>query len=206
LHWSGTPREMPEVPAEAIPNPEYHRTHVARLLGPSLPLVGRRPYLLRRVATLHDPRLRPDWAGERVAVVDGRPWPTYGAEEDDIGIQVICDYGSRGGRWLRGEHGRLRPAVAKDHGRLALLVLPLAYELEDGYPFQPGAAFARYGREAGIPCLDVLEALRAHRAEGVFPPAAEGRAADIWHPTPRGHAIIADELVRFLTANGLVPS
>jgi lysophospholipase L1-like esterase len=205
LHWSGTPREMPEVPAEAIPNPEYHRTHVARLLGPSLPLVGRRSYLLRRIAALRDPRRRPEWASERVAVVDGQRWPTYVTDEDDFGIQVLCDYESPEWRWLRGTYGRLQTAVEEDHGRLALLVLPLAYELEDGYPFQPGAAFARYGREAGIPCLDVLGALRAHRDEDVFPPATNGRA-DIWHPTPRGHAIIADELLRFLAANGLVPS
>src|SRR5262249_53236366 len=69
LHWSGTPREMPNVPAEAIPNPAYHRTHVARLLGPSLPFVGRRSYLLRRVAELRDPRRRPERASAPVALV-----------------------------------------------------------------------------------------------------------------------------------------
>jgi lysophospholipase L1-like esterase len=204
LHWSGTPREVPKVPAEAIPNPEYHRTHVERLLGPALPLVGRRSYLLRRVAELRDPRRRPGWDDGRFAVVGGRRWPTYVTDEDDLGIQVLCDYESPEWRWLRGVYARLRAAVEQDRARLAVLVVPLAYELEDGYPFRPEEAFARYGLESGLPCLDLREPLRAHRAEGVFP-ASDGGRPDVWHPTPRGHAVIARELDAFLTARGMLP-
>jgi GDSL-like Lipase/Acylhydrolase family len=206
LHWSGTPREVPEVPPEAIPNPEYHRTHVQRLLGPSLPLIGRRSYLLRRVAELSDPRRRREWDDRKFAVVGGRRWPVYVTEEDDLGIQVLCDYETLEWRWLRGIYARLRTAVEQDHGRLALLVLPLAYELEDGYPFRPQEAFARYCLETHLPCLDLLEPLRQHRSEGVFFPPTGGGRPDVWHPTPRGHAIIARELDEFLTAAGLVPA
>jgi lysophospholipase L1-like esterase len=204
LHWSGTPREVPEVPAEAIPNLEYHRTHVRGLLGPSLPFIGRQSYLLRRLSQLGDPRRGPGWNDRLFASVGGKRWPTYLTAEDDLGIQVLCDYETPEWRWLRRTYGQLRSAVEGDGRRLALLVLPLAYQLEDGYPFRPQDAFARYCQESGLPCVDVLEALRQSRAEGVFP-TAEGDRVDIWHPTARGHAIIADALRDSLTAAGLVP-
>jgi GDSL-like Lipase/Acylhydrolase family len=204
LHWSDTPREVPEVPLEAIPNREYHATHVRALLGPSLPFIGRRSYLLRRLERLGDPRARPEWREGRFVTIAGRRWPTYLTQEDDLGIQVLTDYESPEWRWLRRIYARLDDAVTADGGRLVVLVMPLSYQLEDGYPFKPEREFARYCRETGVACVDALAPLREHRDEGVFPPAG-GDGGDIWHLTTRGHEVIARTLERSLTAAGLVP-
>ena len=193
LHWSGTRREVPDVPAEAIPDPVYHATHVARLLGPRLPLLGRRSEILRRLALLRDPRRDPSWRTRLYARVGSRTWPTYITGEDDLGIQVLTDGDSPQWRWLRRMYGRLRSAVEGDGARLVVLIVPLAYQLEEGYPFRPQDEFQRYCRQERLTCVDVLGAFRAHRAEGLFPPAG-GDWADIWHPTAAGHAIIASEL------------
>jgi hypothetical protein len=167
-------------------------------------VLGRRSRLLRRVALLWDPRRQPEWEQGRFRTVGGRRFPTYLTGEDDLSIEVLCDYESAEWRWLRGIYSLLRAAVEDDGGRLALLVLPLAYQLEDGYPFRPVDAFARYCHEAGLVCVDSLEPLRRHRTEGVFP-SRRGDRGDIWHPTVRGHAIIAQALDESLTAASLLP-
>jgi len=193
LHWSGTRREVPDVPAEAIPDPAYHATHVARLLGPRLPFLGRRSEILRRIALLRDPRRDPSWKERLYTRVAGRRWPTYITGEDDLGIGVLTDLGSPQWRWLRAVYGRLRSAVEADGGRLVILVVPLAYQLEDGYPLRPQDAFRAYCADQRLVCVDVLAAMRAHRGEGMFPPP-QGDWADIWHPTAAGHRLIADAL------------
>jgi lysophospholipase L1-like esterase len=193
LHWSGTRREVPDVPAEAIPDHAYHDTHVARILGWRVPLLGRRSEILRRLALLRDPRRDPGWRDGLYVRVGGRRWPTYLSGEDDLGIQVLTDPDSPQWRWLRGIYARLRAAVEADGAHLVVLIVPLAYQLEDGYPFLPQDEFAKYCRQERLACVDVLGAFRTHRGEELFPPAA-GDWADIWHPTVAGHAIIADAL------------
>jgi lysophospholipase L1-like esterase len=194
LHWSGTRREVPDIPPEAIPDPAYHAGHVTRILGPSLPWIGRQSEILRRLALLRDPRRDPGWAAHRSTTVDGRSWPTYVTGEDDLGIQVLCDPDSPQWRWLRGVYARLRQAVQADQARLVLLIVPLAYQLEDGYPFRPTDTFEAYCRQERLACVDPLPALRAHRGEGMFPPG-QADWADVWHPTAAGHRVIADTLL-----------
>jgi len=193
LHWSGTRHEVGEIPAAAIPDPAYHATHVARILGPRLPLIGRGSEILRRIALLRDPRRAPSWATHLSTRVGDRLWPTYVTGEDDLDIRVLTDPESPQWRWLRGVYARLRQEVDGDGARLVILVVPLAFQLEDGYPFLPQREFARYCREARVECVDVLDAMRAHRAEGMFPPAQDDWA-DVWHPTAAGHRVIAAAL------------
>lgn len=184
LHWDHT--RIPVVPEEAIPNHAYDRQHVqprlARLLDPRQ-LARSHPSPLRRsqLFGLVESRLagratREELAGtpeERSAVVAGRRWPTYLTLEDPLGIQVLLDWESPEWQWLRGLLDRLSDAVRADGARLALLVLPLGYQLEPGYPFLPQGYFARYCAERGIPCLDPLPRLRAHGRRGL--PAAPSR-------------------------------
>jgi lysophospholipase L1-like esterase len=204
LHWSGTQREVPRIPDAAIPNPAYHRERVAALLGPDLPVIGRRSYLVRRAFGLFDPRRQASWRTRLTTEVDGRAWPTYLTQEDDRGIQVLTDYESPEWRWLRATYAELRRSVEADGGRMALALFPLSYELEDGYPFDPGPAFARYCRESALLCVDLREALRARRGEGVFAPY-RGPGSDVWHLTMRGHEVAAEALVDALTEARLVP-
>jgi lysophospholipase L1-like esterase len=194
LHWSETDREISKVPEAAIPNPEYHSHHVARLLGPGpRTLFGARLELARRLRLLFDPRRDPEWQDGLYATVDGRRWPTYVTAEDDFSIRILTDYDSPEWKWLRSVYEQLRTAVEGDSARLVVLVLPLAYQLEEGYPFRPQEQFRRYCAEAALSCVDVLDTLRAHRGESPFPTPP---GADIWHLTPAGHRIVAAELAR----------
>jgi hypothetical protein len=97
---------------------------------------------------------------------------------------------------LRSTYGRLRAAVEADGGRLVLLVMPLGYQLEEGYPFLPQTVFGDYCRKERLACVDALGAMRAHRAEGMFPSQAEWE--DVWHPTVAGHRVVAEELAGLL--------
>jgi len=193
LHWSGTRREVINVPAEAIPNLAYHETHTARLLGPRLPWLGRRSEILRRLALLFDPRRRPEWRERRYSNAGGRRIPTYVTEEDDLSIRVLTEERSPEWRWLRSVYSNLRRAVEADGARLMLLILPLAYQLDPEYPLLPQTAFQHYCAHEGIPCVDVLESFRQHRADGLFPPR-RGGWKDVWHLTPAGHRLVAAEL------------
>lgn len=197
LHWSGTRREVPRVPPEAIPNRAYHDGHVARILGPDLPVLGRRSEVLRRLALLRDPRRSEAWRDGFYETVGGRRWPTYVTGEDDLSIRVLLDRGSPEWRWLRDVYARLRRDVEAEGARFVVLVLPLAYQLEEGYPFFPQDVFRAYCADEGLTCVDPLPALRARRGEGMFPPSREDWQ-DIWHPTAAGHRAIAEELSRTL--------
>jgi GDSL-like Lipase/Acylhydrolase family len=201
LHWSGTRREIFDPPLEAIPNLAYHDHHVARLLGPRLPVVGRRSEVLRRVALLLDPRTQPEWQERAYSTIDGRRRPTYVTEEDDQSIRVLTDERSPEWRWLRSIYGRLRQAVESDGGRFVLLILPLAYQLDADYPLLPQAAFQRYCEQERIPCVDLLESFRRRRSAGLFPPA-HGGFQDVWHLTPAGHRLAAADL-RPVVSQGL---
>ena len=103
------------------------------------------------------------------------------------------------------------------HGAtLAVLVIPAAAQVhperwdatrrryglrdEDFDLEKPHRLMAGFAAEAGIPVIDLLPALRAARGTG----GPLYFTADI-HWTPRGHAVAADEILRQLSALGLLP-
>lgn len=198
LHWSGTRREVASVPADAIPNAERHRRVTSRP-GYRLGHLVRGSALLRFVGEALD-QMAVD--SGRYETVTGRRWPTYVSAEDDLSIRVLTDYDSPEWEWLRSVYDRLDAAVRGDGASLVLLVIPLAYQLEDGYPLRPQEQFRRYCDERRIACIDVGEALGQHRLEGVFH-ATGMEGGDIWHPTLLGHRLIAGELERWLARREL---
>ena len=86
-----------------------------------------------------------------------------------------------------------------DGAQFVLLVLPLAYQLEEGYPFDPQPLFERYCRKASLDCVDLLPAFRAEQGKRKLFIGTDAGYLDVWHLTPEGHAVVAGELERSLT-------
>lgn len=98
----------------------------------------------------------------------------------------------------------MRAAVEADGARLAIAIVPLAYQLEPGYPLLPQRDLCARWRAQGLPCLDLLPALSQHAPADMFLLGQQNAFYDVWHPTAAGHAVIAEELERFLGEQGLL--
>jgi lysophospholipase L1-like esterase len=182
LHW-GVYSENPRftIPREAIPNAEDDRV---RLAGAA------------RSQQSFDAHVQRSHAVNRGGRKDeqGRRWPVYLTGEDSIGIDTLLDYDSPEWGWLRGLYDSLKAGVERDGASLVLLLLPLAYQLDVDYPFDPQPLFARYCRERKLRCLDLLPAFRARAVDERLFIGEEAGYQDVWHLTPAGHELVAREL------------
>ena len=203
LHWNYTEDAITDNPPEAYPNLQYHKEHVVPLLearrkksllaGTEL---GQRTETAISVTNVTEQEAS-------YAVVDGRRWPTYVTGEDTISIEVLTDYDSPEWVWLRGMYDQLAEVVRSDGAELVIVIVPLAYQMDDGYPFLPQNLFARYCRERSLLCLDLLPAFRKNGGDELFQGQQLGYL-DIWHLSDRGHILVADELRRFLEEHDLI--
>ena len=116
---------------------------------------------------------------------------------------MLTDYDSPEWVWLRGMYDRLADEVASDGARLVIAVLPLAYQVDAGYPFLPQSLFARYCEERSLMCLDLLPAFRERGGAALFLGERLGYI-DIWHLSERGHDVAAAELRAFLERHDLI--
>ncbi len=178
LHWDYTSRAITNIPAAAIPNLQYDRDHI-------LPILHSRWH-----RPAHDPDLR--------AKV-----PTFITGEDSIDIRVLEDDSTPEWRWLISMYSRLRQAAAGDGARFAIVLFPLAYQLDDAYPYLPQQRLAAYFNACGTPCLDLLPELRAARSEHPFMLSLSGYY-DVWHLSPQGHRAAAEAIARFLETEHLL--
>ncbi len=207
LHWNRR-RRLLEIPAEAIPNPAYHeavaeprfrrRMWAARAAAHSA--------LLGRLAAALVPSVAEDWRERCYRTRDGR-FPNCLTLEDELGIEVLEDERSPEWRWLRELYDRLHAAVREASAPLAVIVFPLAYQMDPADPHRPQAAWESYCRARGLACLDLLPALRvgASRAGPPADPAWDDALwIDVWHLSPAGHAIAAEAIRAFLVREGLV--
>lgn len=221
LHWYWD--AVPTVPDGAIPNPIYHRDRAIPVFKNrraryeerraaraarektlrSLPLLGRSATwsrcvrLLGRVFDPPEPLSR-----ETPEQLEGRL-----TLEDTIRIDVLQDPDSPEWRWLRSTYDGLSGDVEGAGARLALVVLPLLYQLENARDPEPQAHFRRYAEERGIPCVDFLESFRNHGEDAgrsLFRGWVKGYY-DVWHLSPEGHRFAASALARFLRKEGLLP-
>ena len=186
LHW-GVFEESPlfEVPDAATPNVEDERTRLKQATRSQSAFNA-------HVKRSHEINKKGKADGK------GRRWPVYLTGEDSIGIETLLDYDSAEWRWLRGLYGELKKGVEADGARLVLLVLPLAYQMEQGYPFDPQPLFERYCREASLDCVDPLPAFRAERGKRRLFIGTDAGYLDVWHLTHEGHGVVAAELERSL--------
>jgi lysophospholipase L1-like esterase len=191
--WSGWEAADGEIPAAAIPDPDYHRDHVVA------PLRQRRLtlWLHEHLALFRRFGGARGWAGplggmvrphRRTATVDGRPWPVQLTTEDELPISVWTDDESPQWRWFTAELDALAAGVAADGAQLALAVAPLAYQLDEDYPILPQRRIAALADRRGIPFVDLLPALRGSTDGDVFLPG------DDWHLSRAGHARVARAL------------
>ena len=100
-------------------------------------------------------------------------------------------------------YDRLHEAVQAERATLIVAVFPLAYQLDEGYPFFPQKQLAEYCKQNSIPCIDLLPSFREHRKQDVFLLHTAGHY-DVWHLTEYGHDVTAKEILRFLQRNRLL--
>jgi hypothetical protein len=205
-HWrlQYDPDRMNSLPEAAIPNMDYHRKIVLPMLRWQTRLAFLKRTALYRFLGL-EKRLsyyKQEHTDPKNVQVDGKIWPTYLVPENAVDIRVLVDYQSPEWRWFRSNLKRLNEAVTADGAVLVIMVFPLSYQLDDGYPFLPQELFQRYSRESSILTLDLLPCLRLHREEIMFP--AQKGDKDICHPTSAGHRWVAQELESFLFDHHLV--
>lgn len=207
LHWGDAPGVR--IPDEAIPNLDYDRRHILpkiRQLNerPSPPPGDARPPLLRhsRLYGALEPAFKRLFARPR-DFGEGQRVPTYLTGEDTISIEVLLDESAPEWLWLTSIYGRLRDATRADGATLVVALFPLAYQMDDGYPFFPQRRLAAYCERHSLTCLDLLPALKRHPKEDIFLLDKSGYH-DVWHLTEEGHRVSAEELLRFMREKGLM--
>jgi|GEM_PF-747619 len=212
LHWGGAPGVR--FPDEAIPNPAYDREHVLPKIRAAAERARRAPpggggwrSLLERSELYR--AIGPGLAGlfrrgdEELAHTAGG-LPVYLTAEDEIGIETLAG-DTPEWRWLTDLYARLDDAVRADGARLVVALFPLAYQLDEGYPFFPQRRLASFCEGRGVPTLDLLPAL-ARRGKGRVFMLNNSGYYDVWHLSEEGHGVAAEELLRSLAAQNLPPA
>ena len=208
LHWGYTPLRF-AIPDAAIPDLVDDRDRVQAIIGEhwgpdelarlglasplrSLTWVRRQ---LRGTPSLNDhvAALAAGTTGDH----DQRTWPTLVTAEDTLDLRLLEDPLSAQWLWLTAEVTSLAATVAQRGGRVVVLLLPLAYQIDPAYPWSPQDAIMAWCDETGVPCVDPLPALREHGVRDVFQLDRSGYF-DIWHLTALGHEVVGDVLAHHL--------
>ena len=161
--------------------------------------------LMHRIRTLTGADGRAHFPPADGKPADGAQWLTHLTGEDSISIEVLMEDSSPEWQWLTSTYRRLGEAVAEDGAKFAVALFPLAYQLEEGYPLIPQERLQKHFDDRGIPCVDLLPSLRIHPPSDVFL-LDDGAHYDIWHLTPHGHQVVAEQLAEFLVEQGVLES
>jgi lysophospholipase L1-like esterase len=206
LHWGDAPGV--KIPDEAIPNLDYDRRHILPRIQRTneQPADSARPSPLRRsrLYAAIEPALKRLFSEPR-DFGEGQRVPTYLTGEDTISIEVLLDQSSPEWLWLTDIYVRLRDAAREDGATLVVALFPLAYQMDDGYPFLPQQRLQDFCRRQSIPCLDLLPAFKRHAKRDIFLLDRSGYQ-DVWHLTEYGHRVSAEELLRFMDERNLLPA
>jgi hypothetical protein len=203
LHWAkavGGRSPLDELPPDAIPNPAYHRDHALPLLQRHLDEQGSHLRDLLDQSAFYrvvvDPLLGPGIPDTSVTA-GGKKYPAYLTGEDTLSIEVLMDWDSTEWVWLRKQYDEMIADIRSDGAEVVILVNPLRYQLEEGYPLFPQHLFARYCAQRKVACFDVGPALRKYGGASLFIGTAHG-VLDIWHYNAKGHAVVGAALADFL--------
>jgi hypothetical protein len=207
LHWvtAGYPLDAAyQVPAAAIPDLDRDRDHVLPMLRERSRVAASRGVLTRSIiiSTLFDAAMYWCGAGESPAAPSGPTprWPTHLVFEDSISINVLMDDRTPEWRWLTRLISELDAAVRKDDAKLLVLLLPIAYQLDAGYPLLPLRRIAASCEAKNIPCLEMLPEFAGLTKESIFRLDAADYY-DIWHLTALGHDVVAQSLAKRLKSD-----
>jgi len=201
LHWAEGGRRAVDVPPAAIPNPDYDRVHAQPALARWQKEESRRRFLVGRAWSALSEGIR-RWK-ER-----GRkegPLPDLITGEDTLRLSVLEDGQSPESRWLRGMMAELKGEVSAGGGKLAVMIVPLSYQMNPEYPTAAQATIAGICRDLALPSLDLLPVFRQRGGNRLFLRTLQG-TEDYWHLSPEGHAVAADALKEFLLERGLLGS
>ncbi len=213
LHWGDTPTA--HIPEDAIPNHHYDIHHVLPLMQKLKEQKSRsgnsgakRASLLEHSELYRalEPRVRELFTKRADNEGGASAWgvPTYITGEDTISIEVLLDESSPEWKWLTTIYDRLREATRADGATLVIVMFPLAYQMDENYPFIPQKQIAEYCERNSILCLDLLPSFKRDLKENIFLLNNSGYY-DIWHLTEHGHAVSAEAIRRFLQENNLLP-
>jgi len=168
----GYPLPPDLVPPEAVPNPMRHR----RLLWAQR---ARRFRLFTRIESML----------ARRPTVQG--WPAYLTAEQPLSIEVYSDRRSPEVRWLRRTYTELITEARRLAPHVLIVFVPLAYQLEPGYPVHsPQNVMAAIARDNEVPLVDLTPVLRPLGPVRSYRPGTPG-APDIWHLSAEGHEAAA---------------
>jgi lysophospholipase L1-like esterase len=197
LHWNIIDEGI-AVPREAVPDWEDHQRRVVpleekRKRGKAVHRSALLGFIESRIRKRAD-KNRTENVGH--TVIDGKSWPIFLTVEDTVTIQ---DWNEQAPEWawFREWILKIKSEVESDAAHFVLLFAPMAYQMEEGYPFRPQELIAEFCGANAIPFLDLLPEFIARRDEAPFMGTAKG-FDDVWHFSPRGHEIAAESLDRFL--------
>jgi hypothetical protein len=205
LHWMSTSgTTLDSIPQEAIPNLRYDR----EVIIPRMQQLDaiRRPPILRysELYGLLEKRVE----GILPLTVRSRAYleaqiPTYVTGEDTLNIRVLLEDSSPEWKWLTSTYDRLHAEVMKDGAVLIVAIFPLAFQLDEDYPFNPQTRIAEYCSRNSILWIDMLQVLRRYKKEDVFR-LRSSDYFDVWHLTEVGHELTAQSLYDFLKRGKLL--
>ncbi|MFH2202807.1 MAG: hypothetical protein ABIJ96_06820 [Elusimicrobiota bacterium] len=135
----------------------------------------------------HEWRVKPESLAEllRLAKYDfGDGWNAASRQAMFKRIRAMRDY-------VRGQGGEFAVVIFPLHAQVYT-------EVREPFVDEPQRDFAAFCRDANIPCLDLLPPLRGRQAEELF--------QDFCHYTPRGNAVVAEEILAFLRKRSLLPA
>lgn len=219
MHWGVSAGKMISIPDEAIPDLQYDRSVILPRIAATMKIDG--SLLTMRNRTFADnfalyrfvKGRTSGWTADAApaagaAATDGAAAAdadvqTFLTSEDPLSIEVMMDANSCERRWLHVIYEQLASAVAADGARFAIVIAPLAYQLDADYPFIPQHDLSRAFEAAGWPRLDLLPTLRPHPVDDVFIMQRSGYN-DVWHLTEAGHVLVAAAIAQFLEQHGLL--
>lgn len=156
LHWNYTKESIVNIPEEAIPNHEYDIKH-------ALPKMALLKY--SRLYRALEPRI---WSITKNIAKARSNTLTYITGEDTISIEVLLDRSSPEWRWLTSIYDQLNSAVRADQATFVIALFPLAYQLDEDYPFFPQKQIAEYCMQNSILYIDLLASFMQHPKKEIF--------------------------------------
>lgn len=205
LHWRDKKGFFKDLESGAFPDYERHQKEVnprvyrASSVAVSLLENSALYRALSRQWTLFRQRAL------RYESIGGRQWPVYVADEDPVSIRKLTDPETKEWKWLSKQYRDLRKEVKESGAAFAVILFPLAYQLDPDYPYFPQRVFLEFCRKENIACYDPLDLFRRHEDEKIFLGRHRYHPRDIWHLTEKGHRLTAEGLKEFLEKKALLP-
>lgn len=220
LHWGYTQEKITDIPDAAIPNLRYDREIIQPLLQERRNSLARKLGDTQNFITAISKKTRTyQWLASRLAVLFpdqatealqqhqpdlDKNLPTYITAEDNLSIEVLTQPDSAEWLWLQNMYDQIHQATRHDRIPLLIAFFPLAYQLDDTYPYYPQKLFAQYCQQRQMACVDMLDTFRQGGKEKVFM-LDKVRGYDVWHLTLDGHGITAQTLAAEIQQRGYLP-